>query len=110
MSAAVIMSLCCPNCIWKRPFPAIESFPLLEITQEVEELAEGILMTRLIPPKAARDAVHIALGAVHHIHFLLTWNFKHIANAEISDKILKVCTDGGYPAPVICTPEELLGE
>lgn len=93
-----------------RRLEAIEPFPLLEITQAVEELAEKILATNLIPPKAARDAVHIALSAVHDVHFLLTWNFKHIANAEISDRILKVCTDGGYPAPVICTPEELLGE
>lgn len=33
-------------------------------TQEVEELTRVILTTGLIPPRATRDAAHIALAAI----------------------------------------------
>jgi len=38
--------------------------------------------------------VHIALAAVHGIHFLLTWNCKHLANAAIRDAISRVLLGG----------------
>ena len=42
--------------------------------------------------------------------YLLTWNCKHIANAAIRNVVAAVAYDHGYGAPVICTPEELMGE
>jgi hypothetical protein len=48
--------------------------------------------------------------AVHGINFLLTWNCKHIANAEMRISIYETCKNAGYTPPVICTPEELSGE
>jgi hypothetical protein len=32
---------------------------------------------------AAIDALHISIACVHRMDFILTWNFKHIANASI---------------------------
>ena len=32
------------------------------------------------------DAAHIAIAAMSGVRFLLTWNFKHIANAEKADE------------------------
>ena len=64
----------------------------------------------LIPQNAATDAAHIAIATVHNIQFLLTWNCAHLANAEISIGIKSVCKSKGYEAPIICTPEELMGE
>jgi len=40
--------------------------------------------------------------------FLLTWNCRHIANATIVEKLRAVCEREGFPAPVICTPHELM--
>ena len=40
--------------------------------------------------------------------YLLTWNFKHTANAVLRDRIERVCRSSGYKPAVICTPEELL--
>jgi hypothetical protein len=59
--------------------------------------------------KAARDAAHIAVSAVHGIDFLLTWNCAHIANAQIIRQVQAICVQHGFPCPVICTPEELMG-
>jgi len=49
------------------------------------------------------------LAAVDHVDFLLTWNCKHIANAALIRDIEGVCRMRGFPCPVICTPEELMG-
>ncbi|APB33867.1 hypothetical protein GlitD10_1544 [Gloeomargarita lithophora Alchichica-D10] len=42
--------------------------------------------------------------------YLLTWNCKHIANAQIQRKLEEISLDFGYQLPVICTPYELLGD
>jgi hypothetical protein len=89
---------------------AIESFPMLDVAPEVEIVASGILASRLIPTKAAIDAAHIAIAAVHGMDFLVTWNCVHIANAVIAKAVAKICSGYGFECPVICTPEELLGE
>jgi len=42
--------------------------------------------------------------------YLLTWNCKHIANAQMQNAVVAICRSEGYEPPVICTPEELWGE
>jgi hypothetical protein len=82
---------------------------VLEYSEASEHLARKILATHLLPAKAAVDAAHIAIAAVHQMDFLLTWNCRHIANAAIVDKVRTVVADAGYAPPVICTPYELMG-
>jgi hypothetical protein len=53
---------------------ALRDLPLLDITPEVTELASRILDSGKIPRKAATDAAHIAIAAVHGMDFLVTWN------------------------------------
>jgi hypothetical protein len=48
-------------------------------------------------------------GWGHGVHFLLTWNCAHIANAETIEEIQEICAENTFQCPVICTPEELLG-
>jgi hypothetical protein len=81
--------------------------PLLEQLDAVAELAEDLLKGVPLPPKAAADALHIASAAVHGMHYLLTWNCTHIANATLRAMIESVCREHGYEPPLICTPEEL---
>jgi hypothetical protein len=64
----------------------------------------------LLPQKATRDAVHIAVSSVHGVDILLTWNCRHIANAAIMKELGLVVAECGYELPVLCTPEELLGD
>ncbi len=82
----------------------------LEITQEAEDLAKQVMRSGVIPPKAARDAVHIAVAIVTGMDYLLTWNCAHIANAQILRKIEQVSECAGYVMPIICTPDELMAE
>ena len=87
----------------------ISDFPVLEITEETESLAAGIINSGAIPSHAVRDAAHIAIATVSHMDYLLTWNCKHLANAQIIRRVAVVCNQTGYNMPVICTPEELMG-
>ena len=41
---------------------------------------------------------------------LLTWNCRHIDNAELKPLMRSVCVIHGYTCPEICTPLELMGE
>jgi hypothetical protein len=88
---------------------ALKDLPQLDITNDVAVLAEALVTSLALPAKASTDAAHIALAAVHAMHFLLTWNCTHIANAEMTVAIARVCQEQGFTAPVICTPEELMG-
>jgi predicted nucleic acid-binding protein len=87
----------------------VRDFPLLELNQAVRDLAGQFLARSNLPPKAADDAVHIATATVYDLDYLLTWNCKHIANAQIQRKLAEISLDRGYQLPIICTPYELLG-
>jgi predicted nucleic acid-binding protein len=87
----------------------VRDFPLLELNQAVRDLAGQFLARSNLPPKAADDAVHIATATVYDLDYLLTWNCKHIANAQIQRKLAEISLDREYQLPIICTPYELLG-
>jgi hypothetical protein len=88
----------------------ISGLPVLEVTEEAEWLTTAILSSGAVPPQAVRDAAHIAVAVVHDLDYLLTWNCKHLANAQIMRRIAAACNREGYSMPLICTPEELTGE
>jgi predicted nucleic acid-binding protein len=83
--------------------------PQVALNQAVRSLAAQFLARSNLPPKASDDAVHMAAATVHGLNYLLTWNCKHIANAQIQRKLEEISLDFGYRLPVICTPYELLG-
>jgi predicted nucleic acid-binding protein len=86
----------------------IQGLPVLEVNGDVERVARTVLKTGLIPAKASNDALHLAVAAVHRMHFLLTWNCRHLANAAIGGELAAACQQAGFEMPVICTPRELI--
>ncbi len=88
----------------------LQDIPLLELKTEVYDLASIFIRQKAISGKMEEDVLHIAIAAVYGLNYLMTWNCKHIANAEIQKKIAKICIEEGYEMPTICTPEELMGE
>ena len=83
-----------------------------KILPEVREIME--LAKRLVEPggplpsKADADATHIAFASVYECDYLLTWNFKHIANAFLQPALYEIVQSYGYRPPILCTPEQLL--
>jgi hypothetical protein len=82
----------------------------LDVTETAETLTRAIMAAGILPPHAFADAAHVAVSATHAIDYLLTWNCKHLANAQIARRIAAVCEKQGHAMPIICTPEELMGE
>jgi len=97
-----------PDEVQKR-IKIIEGLSILEVTQSAQVLATAIIASGVLPAKAIRDAAHIATTAVHKLDYLVTWNCRHLANAQITRKIQEVCDRMSHRMPVICTPEELMG-
>ncbi|MBD2595105.1 type II toxin-antitoxin system VapC family toxin [Nostoc spongiaeforme FACHB-130] len=87
----------------------LQSLPFLDLIEETRELAQEFLQQSNLPPKASNDALHIALATVYGLDYLLTWNCKHMANAQIQKKLSQISSDLGYELPIICTPYELMG-
>jgi hypothetical protein len=87
---------------------ALAGIPLLDPTPDVEVLAIALLARSAVPATARLDALHIAIAAVHGMDYLLTWNFRHIANAEKWADIEAACKGKGLRMPRICSPLELI--
>lgn len=85
----------------------LDSLEFLTASVEADLLALQLIAGHAIPPTEPRDAVHIALAAVHGVEYLATWNFKHIANPSTRAAIESICRRAGYQPPIICTPDEL---
>ena len=93
----------------RRRLGQLAGIPLLEVTDEAEALARDLIENGPLAAQAVGDALHIAVATVHGVDYLLTWNCRHIANAQMREAVASVCTKRGYEPPVICTPEELMG-
>ncbi len=88
---------------------AIEDLPVLELNEDVLNLAKSLVETGPIPAEFFEDALHIAVAAVNGMEFLLTWNCHHINNPRMRPDIVRVVEAFGYECPVICTPDEFMG-
>lgn len=86
----------------------LEAVSLLDATPEAEYLAQTLVDLDAVPRQAAEDAAHIAIAVTNGLDFLVTWNFRHIANAAMRSRIERTCRQAGYEPPVICTPNELM--
>lgn len=91
-----------------RRLALVETVPLLALNDPALSFAQKLVDDGSVPVGSEEDALHVALAAVHGVHFLLTWNCKHIANATMRPRIERSCSQAGFSPPIICTPEELL--
>ncbi|NLS94815.1 MAG: type II toxin-antitoxin system VapC family toxin [Planctomycetaceae bacterium] len=85
----------------------LEDVELLDSSDlRIVALAETLLQESLLPENARSDALHVATAAVHRVEYLLTWNCRHIANADQLPKIYRCLSELGYGPPLIVTPDE----
>jgi hypothetical protein len=86
----------------------LRQMELIPLDNQVLSLAQSLVTPSAIPVKAAPDAIHIAAANIADCDFLLTWNFRHIANAHIRREVERLLSVHGYRKTTICTPEELV--
>jgi len=88
----------------------IAELPLLPAVQAIDTIVDEYIAHRVMPADPRGDALHLALASYHHCHFLLTWNCRHLANANKYEHIRYVNTELGIFSPILTTPVELLQE
>jgi hypothetical protein len=65
---------------------------------------------QLVPKDATGDAAHLAMASLHNIDFLLTWNIRHLANANKFQHLRVINGRLGLSVPTITTPLMLMPE
>jgi len=91
-----------------RRMNALRGVAKLAITDRVKTLASAFVARGAVPEHAQADALHIAVAAVHHVNYLLTWNCRHIDNPSTRPAVRAICTKAGYICPEICTPIDMM--
>ncbi len=81
---------------------------ILEITPAVLDVVAIYIARHVMPADPAGDALHLALASVHGYDFLITWNCRHLANANKFGHIRRVNALLGLYMPSLVTPLELL--
>ena len=88
----------------------VESLPLLAVEPAVMDIIDTYIARHVMPSDPAGDALHLALASFHRCDFLVTWNCRHLANANKFGHIRRVNTLLGLYVPSLVTPLELLEE
>ena len=92
----------------KQRIDVIRGLNLLDTNVEIEALADFLLLGGGLPSKARFDALHIACADYHGVNVVLTWNFKHIANAVQLPVMRGLCAARGYRLPELVSPLEMM--
>jgi hypothetical protein len=88
----------------------VSGLPVLAIEPPVLEIVEAYIRHRVMPADPAGDALHLAVASYHRCDFLITWNCKHLANANKFGHIRRVNGLLGLLSPALVTPLEMLGD
>ena len=80
----------------------------LSAMAEIDGLADLYIYHKIIPVNKRTDALHIAITVVNRFDYLISWNYKHLANVNRERRVLAVNYENNYLHPIrIVTPLEL---
>lgn len=88
----------------------VSTLTVLPIDQMIVPIVDFYIANMVMPNDPKGDALHLALASYHKCDFLLTWNCKHLANANKFGHIRQANDKLGLYVPLLVTPLELLGE
>jgi predicted nucleic acid-binding protein len=95
----------------RRALTLIREIPVLPEPRGLREVVEYYIEHRLMPAEAgAADAYHLAMASLHGMDYLLTWNCRHLANANKAQHITVINRRLGLHVPIITTPLTLVPE
>ncbi len=88
----------------------LQGLPILGVTPEIESIAAVYMRRKLMPAEDAGDAYHLAAASFYGMTFLLTWNCRHLANANKIQHVRAINFELGLSIPIITTPDMLFSE
>lgn len=86
------------------------NLPLLDISDPIADIVKTYISHHIMPNDPAGDALHLAIASFYKCDFLVTWNCRHLANANKFGHIRRINTMLGLFVPTLVTPLELIGE
>jgi predicted nucleic acid-binding protein len=89
------------------PETAVEK---VELTEEVLALRDAYLAAKILGPRWADDAAHVAAATVAHADAIVSWNFQHIVRLDKMKAYNQVNLLQGYGILTIITPKEVLSD
>jgi len=88
----------------------LRSVATLEDPPGLPDVVRFYLDHRLMPAEAGGDAFHLALASMSSMSFLLTWNCRHLANANKIQHMSVLNGRLGLPVPIVTTPLTMIPE
>ena len=88
----------------------ISTIPVLPFHNDIEQIVEFYIANYVMPKSLVGDALHLAYASFYDVHYLLTWNCNHLANANKLKHIQIINGRLGLSTPQIITPLELFKE
>jgi predicted nucleic acid-binding protein len=85
----------------------IADLPVLESPPAIDAIVDVYLAHKLMPAKPLGDAVQLALASYYQCDFIVTWNYRHLANPNKAVHIARINARLGLPVPRLVTPLDL---
>ncbi len=80
----------------------------VEITEEINLLAEVYIKEKVVGATSIDDCRHIACATINKVDYLVSWNFKHIVNVFRIRSYNAINIKNGYIQLDIRSPKEII--
>jgi len=81
---------------------------IAQITHEALLLQQQYIISGVVTPKSAEDALHVPIATVSQCDLIVSWNFKHIVHFDKISKYNAVNTINGFGQIGIYSPLEVI--
>jgi len=85
-----------------------EYIEFVEITEEINTLAEEYIIEKVVGQTSIDDCRHIACATINKVDFLVSWNFKHIVNIFRIRGYNSINLKYGYKQLEIRSPKDII--
>lgn len=92
----------------KKTLQLMDDIKLVSVEKPVLDIVQIYIQNNVMPRNPLGDALHLALASFHKCDYLLTWNCRHLANANKFQHIKRVNAMLDLYVPMLITPLELI--
>ncbi len=83
-------------------------YTVIEVTEEISNIAQQLIDMKILPPKSYDDCQHIGAAVACGCDCIVSWNFKHIVNIRTIRGVRAITNLKGYKQIEILNPSVLL--
>lgn len=85
----------------------VSELPVLQVEPAIVDIADAYQAQGVMPRTPVRDALHLAFASFYRMDYLLTWNCRHLANANKFRRIEALNVQMSLGVPTLVTPDLL---